>query len=490
MSGDENGENNTGNGDADNGDDIEAEIPDVATAPDDVKPVVNTVLAFICYGLNVGTTSNVKKIAMETFCMNEIKQAHTLLATLCNDVIDVTYRNRRKKDTCISDIVSWQQELVKIDKVPYFVVDVNGLALIPRFNIEDITEVALCDRMRRLESHIAMMDETLAQHTIQLSDVKLQSQTQSRQPPATKSRVESMPDTPLAGTSTESTHGTVSPSTDDDTGQEGQTCDKPNQTLPGNNCNDSETTTVSADVDGGISQTTTDTLVRTHPIANPAPPVLPGTSTLAAQPAPAAQAATGGLSSPAGQHTPASQPAPDAQTATGSQSSPVGQHIPAARLDPVVQPAPVTQPAPPARNDTAQTRPSGALSMRDALLKNKEQSWTTVTYGKKNGKKKKYVVNGKARNSIIKAAFRPQTHIYLGGIDNDVSCSDVIDYLTGAQIKIIHVKQVSSVSAPNKSFKITVCPKDFDKMFDDELWEEGTRLREWGATAPVWPSNK
>ena len=64
---------------------------------------------------------------------------------------------------------------------------------------------------------------------------------------------------------------------------------------------------------------------------------------------------------------------------------------------------------------------------------------------------------------------------------NDVSNSDIIDYLTGAGIKVLKVVRLSSVNAPNRSFKLSVSPADYEKVFDEELWEEGTRVREWGA---------
>ena len=31
------------------------------------------------------------------------------------------------------------------------------------------------------------------------------------------------------------------------------------------------------------------------------------------------------------------------------------------------------------------------------------------------------------------------------------------------------------------TFKLSVSPADYEKVFDEELWEEGTRVREWGA---------
>ena len=71
------------------------------------------------------------------------------LADLCDGILDVTYHNRRLKDTCVSDIIAWLLELQKIDKVPYFVVDHNGIARLPTFNIDDVTNVALCERLGR-----------------------------------------------------------------------------------------------------------------------------------------------------------------------------------------------------------------------------------------------------------------------------------------------------------------------------------------------------
>ena len=70
------------------------------------QPVVNTVLSFCSYGIDVGTIVNVKKIASQTFSFKEISKAHTLLYNLCKNDIVGEKRNRRKKDTCISDVLA------------------------------------------------------------------------------------------------------------------------------------------------------------------------------------------------------------------------------------------------------------------------------------------------------------------------------------------------------------------------------------------------
>ena len=63
--------------------------------------------------------------------------------------------------------------------------------------------------------------------------------------------------------------------------------------------------------------------------------------------------------------------------------------------------------------------------------------------------------------------------------------SDIIDYLTGAGIKVLKVVCLSSVNAPHRSFKLSVSPADYEKVFNEELWEEGSRVREWSTWSVV-----
>ena len=50
--------------------------------------------------------------------------------------------------------------------------------------------------------------------------------------------------------------------------------------------------------------------------------------------------------------------------------------------------------------------------------------------------------------NIINFIFRIQY------VDNDVSNSNIIDYVTGAGIQVLKVVRLSSVNAPNRSFKL------------------------------------
>ena len=60
-------------------------------------------------------------------------------------------------------------------KVPYLVGDVAGIAKLPKFNIEDITEVAMCERIQRLEAHVAAIDQSLAECVSDVIDINYKS---------------------------------------------------------------------------------------------------------------------------------------------------------------------------------------------------------------------------------------------------------------------------------------------------------------------------
>ena len=137
-----------------------------------LQPVVNTVLSFCSYGIDVGTIVNVKKIASQTFSFKEISKTHTLLYNLCKNDIIGEKRNRRKKNICISDVLMCLQDLKRKDKVYYLVIDVAGIAKLPKFKVEDITEVAMCERIQRLEAHVAAIDQSQAEYVSDVIDIK------------------------------------------------------------------------------------------------------------------------------------------------------------------------------------------------------------------------------------------------------------------------------------------------------------------------------
>ena len=341
--------------------------------------------------------------------LSEIKLSHRNLSDLCDGILDVTYHNRRVKDTCISDIITWLLELKKIDKVPYFVVDYNGIASLPTFNIEDVTNVALCERLGRLEAHIFMLHQSVAQHTVQLTDMK-QHGPASGCYDAQSNRAAS----PKASTQGSSTSKCIIlvPSVD----------------VPGNirnNLPNVQTDMYAPDTSSNIDNVRTVVKSDSHSLEVP-------------------------------------------QVADLPRSPPIDNSV---VKNKVISDAPCVLPT------------TSKKTMGDVICQDKEKNWSVVQK-KKNvqiGKKMPTVIYGKATTTVITAAFRKNTHIYLVSVDNDVSNGDIIDYLTGAGIKVLKVVRLSSVNAPNRSFKLSVSPADYEKVFDEELWEQGTRVLEWGA---------
>lgn len=407
----------------------------LAASQPDVPPVVNTVLTFVCYGLNTGTSVNVKKIASETFSLEEIKRAHQLMFQLCDGVIDVTKHGRRLKETCMADIVTWMMEMEKIDKVPYFVVDVAGIALLPKFNVEDLSEVAMCTKLRRLEAHLSMLDESVAQHTIDISEIK-----QKRQPCSTHAF-----QTP---TPPQSSSASFPPKSD-----------APDPVAASHDCHDRGPDRAQGGGSVRIRDDTSSSNAQSHVI----PHTGDGDKTEGAQ-------IDGGHASNVGGGAPVSP-----HSATTARGSDVTRDSNIS--DGTKNRCTVDQKH--SRNQPQEKHSGdGRMSMRDALLVNKENEWKTKK-GKERKKNGPSIIFGKSTNSVIKSSFKKNTHIYIGDVHSSVSSADIADYLTGAGIRVIKLVCLTSVSAPSKSFKLSVSPEHFEAAKDPELYDKGINVREW-----------
>ena len=253
----------------------------------------------------------------------------------------------------------------------------------PTFNIEDVTNVALCQRLGRLEAHISMLDQSVAQHTVQLTDMKQHGPTSGCYD-AQSNRAAS-PKASTQGSST-SKRIVLVPSVDVPGAQhQAKSSNVPNV----------QTDMYAPDTSSNIDNVRTVVKSDSHSIDV-------------------------------------------SQVADLPRSPPKDNSV---VKNKVISDAPCVLPT------------TSNKTMRYVICQDKEKNWSVVQK-KKNvqiGKKIPTVINGKATNTIIRAAFRKKTHIYLGDVDNDVSNSDIIDYLTGAGIKVLTVVRLSSVNAPNRS---------------------------------------
>ena len=136
------------------------------------KVIINAVLAFTAYGLDTGSDANVQKILNETFSLEEAKSARTTLWELCHEGYLPAMKNRQttarrsEQQAIVCDLVEWLQILTELDKRPCLVVNVNGLVHIPKFQIEEINETALCEKIIRMETKISSMNAMFLQHIV------------------------------------------------------------------------------------------------------------------------------------------------------------------------------------------------------------------------------------------------------------------------------------------------------------------------------------
>ena len=137
--------------------------------------VVNTVLCFIKHGLNVGTETNTIKVAHTTFSLQEIKCARKSLwdwAGIGTPPVRVTSVHRSQAEAILNDIVEKFEEFQGETESPIIYVDVERLVLFPRFNPEEINEVAIVERLRQIETKIFWISNMVTQNVEDMVGVK------------------------------------------------------------------------------------------------------------------------------------------------------------------------------------------------------------------------------------------------------------------------------------------------------------------------------
>ena len=121
--------------------------------------LVDTVLAFIMHGLDTGTPANVQKIALTTFTVVEIRLAVKKLWEHCQfGEVPTKHTSRNRSE---------MSALLSMDStdVPHLCCDFKGLSRIPKFGIEDVTDIALSERIRRLEVKLLQLEHTVCEHS-------------------------------------------------------------------------------------------------------------------------------------------------------------------------------------------------------------------------------------------------------------------------------------------------------------------------------------
>ena len=121
------------------------------SSANDNHGIINTVLAYLHYGISSATPDNVIEVACTHFAPEEIIEAKDKLWKEC-DLGDPPTRHKSKggtaSDAHIRDILD---VIFKIDKDEYvFLVESGGIARLPRFNAECLNVIAIDQRIADL----------------------------------------------------------------------------------------------------------------------------------------------------------------------------------------------------------------------------------------------------------------------------------------------------------------------------------------------------
>jgi hypothetical protein len=104
----------------------------------------------------------------------------------------------------------------------------------------------------------------------------------------------------------------------------------------------------------------------------------------------------------------------------------------------------------------------------------RRQMRTKVKHAEENGR----VMVGSASGGSVSASF-PSKILHVSNINKDVSEEALKKHITENGVYVFNVRCVSHMDSYRKSFKVGVKESDLEKMFDETIWAEGIKVREW-----------
>ena len=147
-------------------------MTDVSTNTDVI--LANTVLTFLQYGLNTTTVQNVIKVTSSTFSMKEVKTAVSMLWKSCDlgNLPNLRGSNNRTQCNAYLEIPIKEMRIhISSNKFPRVFTDALDLARIPKFNVEEKTEVAMVEHLMMMETKMMTMDELIYTLTDNLGEI-------------------------------------------------------------------------------------------------------------------------------------------------------------------------------------------------------------------------------------------------------------------------------------------------------------------------------
>ncbi len=82
-------------------------------------------------------------------------------------------------------------------------------------------------------------------------------------------------------------------------------------------------------------------------------------------------------------------------------------------------------------------------------------------------------------SSTFKGAPAPDRLLFIYRVAKDTDADEIKNFLVARQFTVRDFVQTSNENARFKSFKLTVPVSEFGKLFDENLWPAGVRVRKY-----------
>ena len=455
--------------------DVHSPITKYNTTGTSAQPwLLNTVLAFLKYGMNCATVKNTHTVASNIFSLIEVTEALDVLWQGCDLGKPPEKRgstNRSKCEALLTILLTTIGRLDKEGKLPILVVDPIGLARLPKFDVEEISEVAIRERIRRIEMRMSAMEDTVMNNSDDIHDIR-----------DTLSSNDKHQEIAMQQTAVKNVTGTKKPKpAAPSVTPEAVSVTTSIQSTP--NLSSTSTSTSDSVLGSLSSEDSTDDHILL-PMASVV--VNPSSSVSAAILPEVSLRSLSGRTSPSGAH--------------GSTASTDGKEVEPFDGDSECHASMVHQDFPTSikrhitiqRSSSSDDLPKQTGSVHGGLLDKSSGAINKIKKGyssyasnlsKSNikwtfpkSKKRPKCVYGKSKNSIIKAAPEPVWDVFITGISKDINIEQLESHLTCNGVKVMDIIMLQNELFTYNRFHVRVPVSSYDKVLDGNLWEQGIRV--------------
>ncbi len=385
--------------------------------------LVEPLLAYITFAMQSATEANIKRAVLGRFDHEEIIDAKTKLWSCCGEEKLGEFQRRKdsssrsEREAHLADIISALIRLDNEDKMPTIAIEAMSLGKIPRSHPEELNNISMADRLNQMEHKMASLAQVL--------DTYIQDNMAMRKEIECLKKKGNMPKKTFAemvcATANKLSVSAVS-------SVESSTND--GKILPSRNPQQSI-----GDVEG---------LRNTEVIAegeeNQTASIAPSRDQLSSQESHQEASSQESHQEASSQE----EPSESQHEARGSQQD----------------------------NSTSKSEDSGFQKQRHQRKKERQQE-----VRKERRSKHQYLTGRGASRSGVRGAPEPVRYLFIKNIMKGTPDSDVHDMIEEKGFVIRELKRISHPDAKGNSFKLSVPASQFDRLFDEDLWPAGVKIR-------------